>query len=74
MGELKTNAKCKSASIEAVITRADGTVEKLGVISYYHSNPLMVLLWKVKRWLTSLRRPAPEPLTECLNTGMALPG
>jgi hypothetical protein len=54
MGELKTNAKCKSASIEAVITRADGTVEKLGVISYYHSNPLMILLWKVKRWLMSL--------------------
>lgn len=31
----------KSASIHAVVTRADGRVEKLGVISFYHKNPLI---------------------------------
>lgn len=31
-------------TVEAVITRADGTVENLGVIARYHPNPL-VRLW-----------------------------
>lgn len=29
----------KSMSLEAVITRADGTVENLGIVSYYHQDP-----------------------------------
>lgn len=36
------------ASISAVVTRADGTVENLGVISYYNKNPVihkMVNMW-----------------------------
>ncbi len=36
-------------SVEAVVTRADGTVEDLGVIAYYHRNPL-------RRWAWALRR------------------
>lgn len=47
------NAKgpLKEATIAAVVTRADGTVEDLGVISYWHKNLLKRLAWKVSRWL-----------------------
>lgn len=48
-GGLIARAKPKMASIEAVITRADGTVERLGTISYYHRNPLKRVWWKVKK-------------------------
>lgn len=34
-------AKPKDSSIRAVITRADGTVEDLGLIAYYHRNPVL---------------------------------
>ncbi len=39
------------ATIAAVVIRADGTKEDLGVVSYWHRNPLKRLLWRVKRWL-----------------------
>lgn len=37
----------KEATISAVITRADGTIEDLGVVSYWHRNPLRRLVWAV---------------------------
>jgi hypothetical protein len=43
--------KAKHATIEAVINRADGTVEHLGVVSYYHRNPFKRWAWHVRRWL-----------------------
>jgi len=36
-------------SIRAVITRADGTVEDLGTISYWHKNPLRRLAYRIGR-------------------------
>jgi hypothetical protein len=36
------------AEVSAVVTRADGTIEDLGLISYYHRNPL-------KRWWVNKR-------------------
>jgi hypothetical protein len=30
----------KSRSISAVVTRANGSVEDLGVVAYWHKNPL----------------------------------
>lgn len=48
-GGLIARAKPKMATIEATITRADGTVERLGVVSYYHRNPLKQLWWNVKK-------------------------
>jgi hypothetical protein len=41
--------QAKEASISAVITRADGSVERLGVISYWHKNPLRRLLWRARK-------------------------
>lgn len=44
-------AKVSEATLEATIIRADGRIEKLGVIAYYHKNPLRRLIWRVGRWL-----------------------
>lgn len=43
------NIKATEATISAAITRADGTVEHVGVISYWHVNPL-------KRWWFNAKR------------------
>lgn len=40
-----------SASITAVVTRADGRVEDLGIISYWHRNPLKRAAYFVKKKL-----------------------
>lgn len=37
---MKVGSKVKRASLEAVIIRADGTRENLGMIGYTSSNPL----------------------------------
>jgi len=46
--------QAKEASISAVVTRADGTVEQLGIISYWHRNPLRRVAWRVKQDLKEL--------------------
>ena len=38
--------KLKKIEISAVIKRKDGTVEDLGVVSYWHKNPVMRLIAK----------------------------
>lgn len=48
-GTVEVKTPTKEAFINAVVTRADGTVEDLGTISYYHKNPL-------KRWWWHLRK------------------
>lgn len=48
-GSLLTRANVREATIEAVITRADGRIERLGVVSYWHRNPLRRLAFAVKR-------------------------
>jgi len=46
--------KFKEVTIEATIIRADGTKVPLGVVAYYHKNPLMrglhFLKQKLKNW------------------------
>ncbi len=60
MGTMRVRSDVRRATIEATITRADGRVENLGVISYHHKNPFLRLAWRVWistkgafRWLTS---------------------
>ena len=48
---MQTNLNAKELQLVAVITRADGSVEELGVIDYWHKNPLKRLAWKVLKWL-----------------------
>ena len=42
---MHTKSNVKMADVSAIITRKDGTVENLGVISYYHRNPLRRWAW-----------------------------
>ena len=48
---ITSDAKVTQMEITAVITRADGTIEELGTIQYWHKNPLKRLLWRIKKWL-----------------------
>lgn len=51
MSTLAVSSDVIEASISAVVIRADGTREDLGVISYHHKNPLRMLLWHVRKML-----------------------
>jgi hypothetical protein len=45
--------KAKESSVSAVVTRADGRVENLGMIAYWHINPIKRLWWYLrhpKQW------------------------
>ena len=46
-----SDAKVKQMEISAIITRADGTIEDLGTIQYWHKNPLKRIIWRIKKWL-----------------------
>ena len=48
---MKVMQQTKEATVSAVITRADGSTEDLGVISYWHKNPLRRLLWRARKLL-----------------------
>jgi hypothetical protein len=50
MSSVQVKGEAKEATIEAVIIRADGTRVPLGVVSYWHRNPLKRWAWKVKQW------------------------
>lgn len=51
MADMTNVQGIKSITFEGIVTRADGTVEDLGVISYWHKNPLKRLSYKIKRGL-----------------------
>lgn len=52
--------KVSQRTISAVITRADGTVEDLGVIHFYHRNPLRRFAWRLSQFLKGLRYGVPH--------------
>jgi hypothetical protein len=41
----------KEIELIATIIRADGSVEQLGVIDYWHKNPIKRFIWKLKKLL-----------------------
>ncbi len=49
---LTTAMPIRSAQISAVKILADGTRIDLGVLAYYHRNPLKRLLWRARRALS----------------------
>ena len=51
MSTVSADSRAREATIEMVVTRANGTVENLGVVSYWHRNPLKRLAWRVKNYL-----------------------
>jgi len=48
MSDVSAKGGVKEATIAAVVIRADGTREDLGVVSYYHKNPLRRLAWRLR--------------------------
>jgi hypothetical protein len=51
MATVQTSVPAREAIIEMIVTRADGTVENLGVVSYWHRNPFKRLLWRIRKML-----------------------
>ena len=49
MSEQVAKQKMREASIAAVVIRADGTREDLGVVSYWHKSWFKRLLWKLRK-------------------------
>lgn len=44
-----TGRAASSVVVEAVVIRADGRVEPLGRVAYWHRNPLRRLLWRLSK-------------------------
>lgn len=44
----------KEMRIQAVVTRADGRVENLGTVAYWHKNPLRRLAFKISQFARRL--------------------
>lgn len=51
MSMIVAGGKAREASIECTIIRADGSIERHGVVSYWHRNPLKRWFWHTRRWL-----------------------
>lgn len=49
-------AGVSQVSIEARVIRADGTVEDLGAIAFWHRNPLKRLAWRIARLWASITK------------------
>lgn len=47
MPDVEAKQEMREASISAVVIRKDGTREDLGVVSYWHKNPLRRLWWRL---------------------------
>jgi len=41
MSSVRVAGNAKHSTVRAVVTRADGRVEDLGVIAFYHRNPVI---------------------------------
>lgn len=50
MAFIIAEADIKSSEFSIVVTRADGTVEDLGTVAYWHQNPLKRWAWQLKQW------------------------
>lgn len=56
LGAELVKARAKESELRAVITRADGTIEDLGVIAYWHRNPLRRWVWNIGHWLKGITK------------------
>jgi hypothetical protein len=56
MALVQPHARAKSSSISAVVTRADGRVEDLGIIAYWHRNPFIRWAVNFYIWIKERKR------------------
>ncbi len=54
-GNIRARGGAREMTISAVITRADGRVENLGVIAFHHRNPFKRLAWQLHRFINRIR-------------------
>lgn len=54
-GGFLTNTDAKESRITARIIRANGTVEDLGEIAYWHKNPVRVWLRNLSKTISNLK-------------------
>ena len=47
------SSNAKEIVLSARIIRADGSIEELGAIDYWHKNPIKRIIWRFKQWLHS---------------------
>jgi hypothetical protein len=50
MTETRARGRPEEATFSVVVTRADGRVEDLGVVSYWHRRWWRRLAWRVRQW------------------------
>ena len=50
---MDAKGEVREVQIEAVVIRAGGTRESLGVVSYWHKNPLRRAAWRIQNLMTS---------------------
>lgn len=50
-----TRIGVRQQTVEATVIRADGTVQHLGTIAYWHRNPLRRWAWRIKQFLRGRR-------------------
>ena len=48
---MRANGKLREMQISAVKIRADGTRENLGVLAYWHCNPLKRAAWLIRNFV-----------------------
>lgn len=54
MADIKTEVR--ELSVKAVITRADGKIEDLGLVSYQSTNPMKMWVYNIGKRLGLFRR------------------
>lgn len=47
-------AGTSQVTVEAKVIRADGRVEDLGAVAYWHRNPIKRAAWRIKRLLARI--------------------
>ncbi len=64
MAVTSSTVGAKMVSVEAVVIRADGRREDLGMIAFYHANPLKRWAWKLgqlrKSFMKRFSRKGPQ--------------
>lgn len=55
MGDMDAKSGPVEITIEATVIRANGDREDLGVVSYYHKNPVKRAMWALKQKLKESR-------------------
>jgi hypothetical protein len=56
MSEVKINTPIKEQKISIIVTRENGIIENLGVVSYWSTNPIKRFLFNLKQTLKNIRK------------------